>query len=493
MTKKVKQWDRFELAVENDRHYRDAYRDVALTVTVTKPNGELQDFWGFYDGGSTWRFRYMPDQLGTWSYRGSFSDGSVRVSGEFECIESDIPGMIGAYGANPAWFGYRGGAATLLRSFHVGDRYFAANWPDSERAKFLDWAGTQGYDTLSIASFLLNRNSEGRGAGWQTPALWPLKPAEFQRLETMLDELARRRFVVFPFAGFFGRTSDFPLARGDQELFIRYVLARLGPYWNLLFNVAGPEPLLRPDDFKCIMMWDDLERLGRMIKTLDPFEHAITVHNRTGDDLFRDEDWIDFGTIQGPKTTDQVKLGERHALNHHREKPMYSQETLWSGNKLHPDYSDDDVRKNAFVMLMSAAAINFSDNGPPAGEGKGLSSDGFSGTLALDDRYQDRHDIVRRAWDFFETTSYWELTPRSDLVSHGWCLADEGKRYLVYLTESKPVDVLVGTADGREYSVTWTDAVDAAKTTDGGTTSDGRRLTPPAGVGDCFVEIVARG
>ncbi|TVR51310.1 MAG: hypothetical protein EA426_20055 [Spirochaetaceae bacterium] len=103
---------------------------------------------------------------------------------------------------------------------------------------------------MSIASFLLNRNSEGRGAGWQTPALWPLDPAEFQRLETMLDDLAKRRFVVFPFAGFFGRTSDFPVARLDQELFIRYVLARLGSYWNLLFNVAGPEPLLRPDDFK---------------------------------------------------------------------------------------------------------------------------------------------------------------------------------------------------------------------------------------------------
>lgn len=107
MTTKVKQWDRFETMVENDRHYRDAYRDVTLTVTVTKPNGEIQNFWGFYDGGTTWRFRYMPDQLGAWSYRGAFSDGSVRIEGQFECIASDLPGVIGAYGENPVWFGYR--------------------------------------------------------------------------------------------------------------------------------------------------------------------------------------------------------------------------------------------------------------------------------------------------------------------------------------------------------------------------------------------------
>jgi hypothetical protein len=491
MTSNVKQWDRFEVVVENDRHYRDPYRDVELEMTVTKPNGEVSRFWGFHDGGSTWRFRYMPDQPGTWSYRGGFSDGGGHVSGELECVESDVPGVIGAYGKNPVWFGYRGGGATLLRSLHVGDRFFAANWPDSERARFLDWAGSQGYDTLSIASFLLNRNSEGRGAGWETPALWPLDPAEFRRLETMLDDLADRRFVVFPFAGFFGRNADFPRARGDQELFIRYVLARLGPYWNMLFNVAGPEPLLRADDFAGIMLWHDLERIAKMIRRLDPFGHLITVHNRTGDDLFRDEDWIDFGTIQGPKTTDPVKLGVRHALNHHRSKPMYSQETLWSGNKLHPDYSDENVRKNACVMLMSAAAINFADNGPPAGEGKGLSSDGFSGTLALEDRHQDRHDIVRRVWDFFETAAYWELTPRPDLVSHGWCLADAGRRYLVYIANPLPVDVLVETAGEREYSCTWIDASDTTRRTDGGTTRDGRNLTPPAGADDSFLELVA--
>ncbi|TVR51309.1 MAG: hypothetical protein EA426_20050 [Spirochaetaceae bacterium] len=139
---------------------------------------------------------------------------------------------------------------------------------------------------------------------------------------------------------------------------------------------------------------------------------------------------------------------------------------------------------------MSAAAINFADNGPPAGEGKGLSSDGFSGTLALDDRYQDRHDIVRRVWDFLETTAYWELTPRPDVVSHGWCLAEEGKRYLVYLTESRPVDVLVQTSGGAEYSGTWTDAVDTSKTTDGGTTPAGSERADTA---ECrVVEEAAR-
>jgi hypothetical protein len=50
--------------------------------------------------------------------------------------------------------------------------------------------------------------------------------------------------LVYPFAGFFGRDADFPRDSAEQERYLRYTIARFGPYWNLLFNVGGPEPLL---------------------------------------------------------------------------------------------------------------------------------------------------------------------------------------------------------------------------------------------------------
>jgi hypothetical protein len=154
----VGQYQRFETVVRNPSRYSDPYKDVTLNVTYTRPDGKPLRFWGFYDGGATWKLRFVPDQLGVWKYEASFSDGAPAVRGSFECVASDAPGVIGADPSNPVWFGYSSGRHAMIRAFHVGDRFFAANWRPEKRAQFLDWAGQQGYNTLSIASPLLNRN-----------------------------------------------------------------------------------------------------------------------------------------------------------------------------------------------------------------------------------------------------------------------------------------------------------------------------------------------
>lgn len=475
-------WEHFEAAVQNGSHYGDPYREVSLDVEYRRPDGSTVGFWGFCDGGNTWRLRFMPDQVGMWTYRACFSDGTPGIEGRFECVPSSLPGMIAADEANPRWFGFKGGQHILIRSLHVGDGFFAANLPEGTRTAFLDWAQTQGYNTLSIASHYLNRAEPGRGEGWDTPRLWPLDPAEYRRAERILDDLAHRRFIVFPFSGFFGRGSSYPHDPQDQELYVRYVLARFGAYWNILLNVCGPEPLLVKDE----QVWIDkpeLERLGRLIRSLDPFHHPLTVHNRTGDDQFVDADWLDFGTLQGPKTTDPAQLYAGLLRNHRPAGPLYAQETLWSGNKFHPQYSDDELRRNAIILNMAAAAINFADNGGPGPEEQGTSSSGFSQTLSLADRRQWRHDILKAVWDLFAALPFYRLRPCPELVTGGYCLAEPGEHYLAYLPAAKPADV---TVEPGRYAVTWVNARDAADRRPGGETTDGRHLHPPD-AGDWFV------
>lgn len=466
----VGRWDRFEIAVTNAKLYADAYRDVTLNATFTKPDGSKVQFWGFYDGGATWRLRFMPDQLGVWRYEAAFSDGTRGMSGTFRCVASKLPGMIAADEMNPLWFGFKGGGHLLLRSLHVGDRFFARNWSDDERKAFLDWAGQQGYNTLSLASHYLNRNAEGRGRGWETPALWPLSASEYQRMERVLDDLARRRMIVFPFAGFLGRASNFPREPKEMELYLRYTIARLGAYWNLLFNVGGPEPELKGNPY---LTRDEINRIGALIRQLDVFGHSLTLHTPTGDSPVRNESWLSFVTLQGPKTFDRRVLSEG-LLRNHAGKPLYAQETLWSGNytvtgKYGRDYTDDDIRKNAYVILMSAAALNFADN-------KGDSSTGFSGTLKSSDRVQPRHDILKRIWDFFITLPFYRLAPRQDLVSQGFCLAEDGREYLVYLETGGTVQVQVKPGT---YTVQWINARDPRERRGSGTTANGANLTAP--------------
>jgi hypothetical protein len=468
--KTVGKWEWFERTITNPNSYQDPYRDVTLSATYTKPNGSEVDFWGFYDGHSRWLIRFMPDQPGLWRYEARFSDGTPAVSGSFQCVESNIPGMISKDWSNPLWFGYKGGKHVLIRSLHVGDRFFAVNWPDKSRKFFLDWLQEQDYNMLSIASHYLNRDSDGRGKGWQTPDLWNKEsrcpnPCEYQKAEAILDSLAARKILVFPFAGFFGRDSDYPASPADQSLYIKYTLARIGSYWNILFNLAGPEPRLKGRPY----LNDDLDRLGRQIRNLDVFGHLLSVHNRTGDDYFKDKDYTSFGTLQGPKTLDRKKLNAGLLKNHHPQKPLYAQETLWAGNKFHPKYSYDDLRKNAYVLLMSAAAINYADM-------NGNSSSGFSGTMDMAQKNQKVHDIIKHVWDFFETIPFWKMSPRQDLVDNGFCLAEPGSRYLVYLESPGAVNISI--LPGK-YSIQWIDARNTQHRIDGNPTTSGQKLKSP--------------
>jgi hypothetical protein len=469
-TQTVGRWDRFEIAMQNIKSYANPYRDVTLHATFTKPDGGKVQFWGFYDGGTTWRLRFMPDKIGMWRYEATFSDGTRGVSGTFRCVASKLPGLIAADKTNPLWFGFKGGRHILLRSFHVGDRFFARNWSDQERKTFLDWAQQQGYNTLSIASHYLNRNVEGRGRGWETPALWPLNVAEYQRMERVLDDLARRRIIVFPFAGFLGRASNFPREMNEMELYLRYTIARLGAYWNLLFNVGGPEPELKNNPY---LTRDEINRIGTLIRQLDVFGHLLTLHTPTGDNPVRNESWLSYVTLQGPKTFDRRVLSEGLSRNH-AGKPLYAQETLWSGNytvtnRYGRDYTDDDIRKNAYVINLSASVLNFADN-------QGDSSTGFSGTLRLTDRVQRRHDILKQVWNFLAALSFYRLSPRQDLVTTGFCLAEEGREYLIYLETGGTVQVQLKPGT---YLVQWINARDTRDKRSRGITTDGRNLTAP--------------
>jgi hypothetical protein len=460
----VPQFGRFETAILHDRSYDDPFRDVTLDLTFTRPDGRQVAFWGFYDGGDSWRIRFMPDQPGVWQYEATFSDGSGTASGSFTCVKSDVPSLLGKDNRNPVWFGYRSGAPLLIRGFHVGDRFFAANWPDEKRAAFLDWASEQGYNLLSIASHYLNRDEDGRGRGWDTPDLWDSQhrrpnPREYTRMEIILDELARRGISVYPFAGFFGKSSLFPTDHGDQELYIRYTLARIGPSWNLLLNVAGPEPLQVPEThrrYQGAMEAEDIRRLGALVDSLNPFGHLVSIHNRPGDDPFREEPWAGFTTLQGAQDNGWNAIHEFVRRNATGTRPVFAQEVFWPGNSLHQvegrsrDLNETEIRKKAFTLLFSGAAINFGDM-------NGNSSSGFSGSMDLAERNQPRHDVVREVWDWFETLPFYRMRPRPELASGGFALAQDGVRYAAYFPTVESVATLDLSGVDAAFTLRWYD------------------------------------
>jgi len=441
---KIGRWSYFEKSVEKKQITDNPYEQTVLLASFKHPDGETIKTHGFYDGNQTWKVRYMPSQIGVYTYELKFKNVKTSIKGQFEVQSSDIPGLITKYEKNSIWFGYKDGEAELLKSFHIGDKFTAdtfnsitgESWSKDQRRAVLDWLQKRGYNMLSIASLYLNRDVEGRGKGWKTPDLWDTVNQvpdyrEYQRLETILEDLYTRKILVYPFAGFFGRHSDFPDDDEKKKLFLQYTVDRIGAYWNLMYMVGGPEPLLKSHPY---MTDEQVSYWGSYIDSLDVYDHLLSCHNYTGDDVFKDEPWTDYGILQGPKTLNRKVLSKGLLQNHHAEKPLYAQETLWPGNKYHPDYSLDIIRKHAFVINMSAAMINYTHM-------NGNSSSGFSGSLSLKDTHTEIHEVIHRVWNFFESIPFYELKPNQDVIDNGYCLAKPGKYYLVYLPEGGEVKV----------------------------------------------------
>ena len=220
-----------------------------------------------------------------------------------------------------------------------------------------------------------------------------------------------------------------------------------------------------------------LRRLGKEIAASDVFGHLLSVHTKDIDRHhggvypFRDEGWNSNVTFQGLETYSLDEKGRVLRKQHTGRQPVYAQETIWVGNDLQArGFSLEDLRKGMWVHMMSATAFN-------NGDMDGNNTSGFSGSLDFADKVQARHDIPKMIWDFMETVPFYQMRPRQDLVTEGFCLAEAGAAYLVYLPNGGRTDVDV--ERGRTYEVTWVNARNPAKQAPGGKTKDGRGLRAP--------------
>ena len=491
-------WDLYETEISNSKNYNNPYMDVELKVEIISPDKKVLFHYGFYDGNNIWKIRFSPDKTGNWKYKAYFSDDSVEKEGSFKCVSTDKPGRVVNDKYNSFWLGRSNVSNYLFRSFHVGDRFFAENWDDpnnpddgEKRSLFLNWLWENGYNMLSIASFFTNRDSEGRGRGWDTPQLWPLDFMEYRKMEQILDTLKVLDITVFPFAGFFGEQAQWPVDHKEQELYIKYILARIGHYPNIILNIAGPEPFFKSiidrDRYKGAMRRIDINRIGSLIDSLDIHDNVITLHRMKSasqfGDSFIDESWCDMSTLQGPTTRDHEELFSRLNMNHHRYKSQYAQETLWPGNKNHPGYTKEEIRRNMLTVLFSGSVLCYADM-------EGNSSSGFSGSLDLNDVVPWKHEIATEVWDWFETIPFHQMTTRQELVnSVGYCLAKEGVEYYVYAPEEKSFNLYLDFP--YELQTEWINASNFTETRKGPSVNSTTRLKTPDDGEDWILHVYA--
>ena len=86
----IHKWGVFEAEFESSRSYADPLRDVMLNCTFRSPSGQEITVETFWDGDSVWRVRFMPNEIGKWTFRTTCSnehdDGLHDQAGSFESV-----------------------------------------------------------------------------------------------------------------------------------------------------------------------------------------------------------------------------------------------------------------------------------------------------------------------------------------------------------------------------------------------------------------------
>lgn len=72
------QWQAIEITLTSSVTYQDPFQDVDVTATFTGPDNKTITRPAFWDGGSTWKIRFAPTQVGMWTMTTTSTDPKNR-------------------------------------------------------------------------------------------------------------------------------------------------------------------------------------------------------------------------------------------------------------------------------------------------------------------------------------------------------------------------------------------------------------------------------
>jgi hypothetical protein len=470
-------WGRYEASIELELDGSvDPLRGVRVEGELTGPSGQRRSVPGFWDGESTWRVRFSPDEPGRWEYtltadaEDAGELAGAAAAGTFECVpyEGDNPlyvhgpirvaeggghlvhadGTPWFYLADTAWNG------PMLAGEEDWDYYLQVRWE-------------QGFTACQYVSTQWRTAPEGGPGGptyWGGDRLERLNPAFFQRLDARQEALADAGIVGVPVllwaikGGQFNETNPGNvLSEEDCALLARYQVARWHAY-PVVWILNGDGKYLDEEAAR----W---RRIGRVVfGETERGQRAPTMVHPGGQTWvgheFKDEPWLDIvgyqsghgddekawrWIVEGPPATEWRSVPGKVVMN--IESP-YEDHVSYQSKERHP--AVHVRRANYWSLLVSpTAGVTYGGHGvwgwdpggttPVAHPYTGVSKH-WREALQLPGAQQMRH-----LHDVFASVPWWKLRPAQELLGgHPYTVAQGsdggGADVLRYVTAARTDD-----------------------------------------------------
>lgn len=468
-----------EVAFTATGTYANPYVELTADATLTAPDGHTtRNLPLFWDGDATWRFRFAPDQPGTWHWSVKSTDRGLNGrSGKFDCVASTRRGSLQPLAGAPLHFQYQNGE----RVWFLGDTAwsFAVDTPEEghDRAAAERYAAnraSQGFNAIHL--MLLSEVGWGNRGGlpWIDLATERINPAYFREVDERIA-FANARGLITGLAvawGYKGRKEPYAWSRlpnlAAQERYARTIAARYGAF-DVYFIVSGEwdaEIRHRPAPEADVRR--EFVHLGDVLRAADPHRRMIAIHptqNSAGStrEFNTGSTWMDFGDYQQNYNGLHASILTSRAFN----KPVVNAEyAYWlrdsNGDgvvdKAH-SYTLDDIRAATWDIAMAGGYVVTGFGSTYLGGARHLTK-----FLPDDPKNGPWLEQIAHVKSFFTSLDYWKLTPHDALVTSSaprtadrssrveasdihvtntrapattyWCLAEPGKTYVVYVRGS---------------------------------------------------------
>lgn len=469
MAQPVGLYDVWETQVTNTNTYTNPFdsNEIELQATFTSPSGGQVSFFGFYDGdgtggqtGSVWKLRFMPDEIGTWSYTYTWTDATPGGSGNFSVTDTGLPGPVKVDPNNSWYFEDARGNPFHFRGYDTHN--FIIPWAATTKLT----TELQNYkDEIQAMvdngyNFTMLDAMSDRVRGWTGESWWfdtsdtkTFDIAVWVAWEDLISFMKDRDVYAIPFDGFVAQGSQYGFT--DMKVFLRYHVARLGAYYNYF----GWSPTWEWTD---IWTSTELDQIMQYAYDIDPWKRLLTAHDCSHSSF---TGWLGFSMRQAH--SNNVLAGNSRTAGQSQgscgqpggvapafvNQPIIGSEDIWESTFSTMPTNKTEVRRAAWGLQMAGVMPLYSEwaNDPPPTGGNG-----------------EGEPEVRRMFDFFYTkTRYRQYQQLNGLVS-GSAVASgiPGEEYLVYDENGGSITIDLSAAPAStSFSVLWYDPQTGAEQT----------------------------
>jgi len=435
---------------------------VEVAARFTHESGEvLAGVPGFYNGDGEWVIRFSPGRIGVW--RGITSSAVVELNGvelgPLNCVENTNPAVHGRLvidSRHPHRFRFEDGAQAIPLGFEWDWMFAQHQEKPEEFRQMIDLLAARGFNYIVTNVYAHSGFSDPNlewvysppqrfvfGGSNEAPDHSRLNMDFFKDYDAALAYAHSKGMLVHLMIQVQNKKVNWPARKSaEDDLYWRYVVARYQAYSNIVWDVSKECFYLLTPAGECDYILDRI----RLIRQTDGYRHLVTAHDTALHSEAQDspaDGACDF-------VSDQIHLRDIALYNHEAirrfragRKPYLNIEYGYErGVEALPTYK---IAQSWQELLLWTWALYL---------GGAYPCYYYSNTSWDLVKYRPEAPgwaRYRYLMDFLSRLNFNVLTPDNEFVEQGYCMAEAGKQYLIFLPDGGDalVDltaVLAGTA-----------------------------------------------